>query len=164
MWPRDRDALSALIVKRLALPDWYSDLSYGSANMWDNVLFSLQDEPGETIGIDFTCYDYESVYWDCVEIAAEKGVTMMVKPPFGSGGFRYFGKPSGGEFSVYPMYSLFNPEEAKGLLAQLESVKPHFESFSDGNEELYEEFFEGLLPPVKHAAEAGRVLWAQTDT
>ena len=33
IWRGGRDSLSALIVRRLAMPDWYSDLSYESANM-----------------------------------------------------------------------------------------------------------------------------------
>lgn len=41
LWPADREALADVIVKRLAQPDWYSDLSFEDADMWDNVLNSL---------------------------------------------------------------------------------------------------------------------------
>ncbi|WP_425395930.1 hypothetical protein [Aeoliella sp.] len=163
MWPADRDGLSALIVKRLALPDWYSDLTYDNANMWDNVLFALQDEPGEQIGLDFQCYDYESIYWDCAEIATEQGASMMAEPTFGSSGFRYFGKPST-EYAVYPMYSLLVPDKAKELLAQLQAVEPYFSSLDEGEGMPREQFFEGLLPPVRSAVENNRALWVQTDT
>jgi len=163
MWPKDRNGLSALIIKRLAMPDWYSDLSCDNANMWDNVLFALQDEPGEEIGIDFQCSDYESIYWDCAEIAAKQGASMMAELAFGSSGFRYFGKPSS-EYSNYPMYSLFGLDKTKELLTQLDAVESHFASLADGEGTPREQFFEGLLPPVRTAVENGRVLWVQTDT
>ena len=163
MWPDDRAALARLIMKRLALPDWYSDLSYDDACMWDNVVISLQREPAEQLGLDFQCSDYESIYWDCAEIAAKKGAKMMAEPVFGSSGFRYFGKPTS-EYSNYPMYSLFTPAQAQQLLTQLQAVEPHFGALPDGEGSPHEQFFEGLLPAVQHAAENGRVLWVQTDT
>lgn len=160
MWPTDPDAMSALICERLAQSDWYSDLSCEDADMWDNFVFALQDEPGEEIGIDFQCSDYESIYWDCAEIAAAQGATMIAAPTFGHGGFRYFGKPSEYE----PIYTLFTPPRVNELLAQLERVKPHFASLPDREGSDREQFFEGLLPPVQHAAKTGRILWVQTDT
>lgn len=163
MWPRDREALAALIVKRLASPDWYSDLSFDNVRVWDEILFSLQDEPGDAIGIDFQCSDYESIYWDCAEIAAKKGATIMAEPAFGNSGFRYFGKPSS-EYTLYPMYTFHLPDQTKKLLAELEKVEPHFASLPDGEGSPREQFFEGLLPAVRDAAAKGRVLWVQTDT
>ena len=163
MWPEDRDELSALIVERLAMSDWYSDLSYDNANMWDNVIFSLQDEPGEQIGVDFRCSDYESIYWDCANIATEQGATMMADPIFGSAGFRYFGKPVA-RYQAYPLYSVHGPDRVKELLAQLTTIEPHFASLAKGEVTPHEQFFEGLLPTVRSAAEQGRILWVQTDT
>lgn len=163
MWPRDRDALADLIWRRLALPDWYADLSDEDARVWDKVVFSLDREPGEAIGIDFQCSDYESIYWDCAEIAASQGATMMTETTFGSSGFRYFGQPTDGR-SYYPAYSLFTPEQVRKLLTQLEAVEPHFRSLPGGEESPHEQFFEGLLPTVREAVENDRVLWVQTDT
>jgi hypothetical protein len=162
-WPADRAALATLIIERLALPDWYSDLSYDDASIWDSVIFSLQDEPGQSIGIDFQCSDYESIYWDCAEIAAKHGATMMAEPQFGSRAFRYFGKPTS-KYSIYPMYSLYLPDQTRKLLTQLDSVTAHFEGLPDGEGAPREQFFEGLLPTVRDAVAARRVLWVQTDT
>lgn len=162
-WPRDRNRLAAWIIERLAKPDWYSDLPWDSAQMWDNVVRSLQDEPGEAIGVDFQCYDYESIYWDCAEIAAAQGAAMMAEPTFGSSGFRYFGKPSG-NYSVWPMYSLYLPEQSRALLDQLLAVEPHFATLENEEGSPREQFFEGLLPPVRDCVQRGRVLWVQTDT
>ena len=163
MWPRERAALADLIIRRLAQPDWYSDLSYEDACFWDDVVRALQDEPGERMGIDVQFSDYESIYWDCAEIAAEQGATMMAEPAFGSSGFRFFGKPKI-RYGNYPMYSLFLPGQAAQLLAQLERVEPHFRSLPGGEGTPHEQFFEGLLPAVRGAVESGRVLWVQTDT
>ena len=163
IWPLDRNALADLIVKRLALPDWYSDLSYDDATVWDSVVHSLSDEPGEEIGIDFQCSDYESIYWDCGN-RGRAGATMMAEPRFGSSGYRYFGKPTD-DYANYPLYSFFMPEQTKELLAQLERVEPHFANLSDKSEgSPREQFFEGLLPSVQYAVKKNRILWVQTDT
>ena len=164
IWPLDRNALAELIVKRLALPDWYSDLSYDDATIWDSVIHSLSDEPGEAIRIGFQCSDYENIYWDCAEIAEEQGATMMAEPRFGSSGYRYFGKPTD-DFANYPLYSFFMPDQTQELLAQLDRVEPYFAELSDDSEgSPREQFFEGLLPTVKYAVEKNRILWVQTDT
>jgi hypothetical protein len=166
-WPKDREALADVIVKRLALAEWYSDLSPNGAEVWDRIIGALDDEPGELIGIGFRCYDYDSIYWDCAEIAAEHGASMMAEPTFGGSGFRYFGKPPRKHWSrptYSPMYSLFVPEQTRTLLSQLEAVEPFFASLPDEEGSPREQFFEGLLPPVRHAAANGRVLWVQTDT
>lgn len=161
MWPGDREQLAELIVKRLAMSDWYSDLSDDNALMWDNVLSALNDEPGEAIGVDFQCADYESIYWDCADIAAKQGATMMAERVFGCSAYRYFGKLS----KYYdPMYSLYMPDETKTLLAQLEAVKPHFASLPEDEGSPREQFFEGLLPVVEQVVANNRVLWVQTDT
>lgn len=164
IWPEDREVLVERILKRLASSDWYSDLSYADAIMWDDMLHGLSGEAGETIGIDLQCSDYESIYWDCAEIAAQQGASMMAEPVFGNRAFRYFGKPSS-EYTVYPMYSFFTAEQTQELLKQLKRVEPHFASLSDDSVgSPREQFFEGLLPTVKDAAAKGRVLWVQTDT
>ncbi|WP_166820213.1 hypothetical protein [Thalassoroseus pseudoceratinae] len=163
VWPSDKDALIAKIVERLASPDWYSDLSYEDACIWDTIIGLLDDEPGEQLGIDFQCSDYESIYWDCADIAAEQGATMMAEPKFGNAGFRYFGKPES-DWNPFPMYSFYLPEKSRELLAQLKQVEPHFRSLSQDEGEPGEQFFKGLLPVVESVVEKNRVLWVQTDT
>ena len=159
-WPQEREALADLIVKRLAMPDWYADLSLDNAEMWDNVLLMLQDDAGDELGLNFECAKYESVYWDCAELAAAQGATMMAEPNFGGSGFRYSVQPADKEF----MYSIYTPQQAKELLAQLQSVESHFIGLPDEPESPREQFFEGLLPPVTNAVENNRFLWVQTDT
>lgn len=163
-WPDDREALTRLIMDRLVRSDWYSDLSIEDAQTWDDLIFSWQQVTGEELGIDFQCYDYESIYWDCAEIAASKGATMMAEPTFGNNGFRF--TPKGPRMESYdPIYSFFLPDQCRELLRQLRSVEPHFASLPDKDEgSPREQFFEGLLPPVVDVVERNRVLWVQTDT
>jgi hypothetical protein len=127
------------------------------------VVFALQHAPGQAFGIDFQFTDYESICWDCAEIAAAQGASMMAEPIFGNSGFRYFGKPAAA-YSLYPMYSLFTREQTPALLSQLERVEPHFRSLPEGAESPREQFFEGLLPVVREVVANDRVLWVQTDT
>jgi hypothetical protein len=54
-WPGDRVALAESIGVRLASPDRYSDLSYESALVWDNILDALEDEDGKAIRIGYRC-------------------------------------------------------------------------------------------------------------
>lgn len=151
-----------LIQHRLALSDWYLDLSQEASEMWDEILFSLMDEPGQTLGIDFQCNDYECIDWDCAAMAAEQGATMMAETQFGASAYRYNGTPSYDGY--YPMYSFYLPEQCRELLSQLESVESHFLTLPDEEYSPREEFFEGLLPAVKNAVSTGRILWIQTDT
>jgi hypothetical protein len=88
---------------------------------------------------------------------------MMAEPHFGGGGFRYFGKPAT-EYTVFPMYSLYTAERTRELLAELESVVPHFLALPEGEGTERDQFFKGLLEPVRGVAAGGRVLWVQTDT
>lgn len=150
-----------VVQKRLAADDWYSDLSYHQGGVWDDVLHGFSGELGRQLKLDFQCAsDWESIYWDCAEEATAQGATMMAEPKFGNGGFRFFGKPTS-EWNPFPMYTFYEPNRVRELLAQLEPIAPHFEEM--GGEEQ-EEFEEGLLIPVRNTAEAGRVLWVQTDT
>ncbi|MEX2113003.1 MAG: hypothetical protein WD845_07440 [Pirellulales bacterium] len=166
-WPLDRVALAKSIERRLASPDWYADLTYGDAVIWCNqVLGSLQGEVGEQFGIDFRNDNDGILYWDAAAMAAEQGATMMAEPQFGGSGFRN-SRRSWSELELN--YAFYPPADVQKLLAQLEGVRPHFEAPCDEDEDEewsdeQEQFFEGLLEPVRKIAEEGRVMWVQTDT
>jgi hypothetical protein len=165
-WSLDRVALAESIGRRLASQDWYADLTYGDAVIWCNqVLGSLTDEVGKQLGIDFRI-ENDGLYWDAAEMAAGQGATMMAEPTFGGQGFRNSRK-SWSELELN--YAFYLPADVQKLLAQLEKVRPHFETPCDEDEdeewsEEQEQFFEELLEPVRRIAEEGRVLWVQTDT
>ena len=42
LWPCDRDAMADILARRLTSSDWYSDLSYADALVWDEIVYSLQ--------------------------------------------------------------------------------------------------------------------------
>lgn len=166
-WPLDRVALAESIKRRLASPDWYADLTYGDAVIWCNqVLGSLQGEVGEQFGIDFRSENDGMLYWDAAEMAAGQGATMMAEPQFGGSGFRNSRK-SWSELELN--YAFYLPADVQKLLGQLEKARPYFDAMynEDDDEpesEEHEQFFEGLLEPVRKIAEQGRVMWVETDT
>ncbi len=161
-WPRQRGALAKAIGARLAAADWYADLTLGDSVIWDNgVVGGLDDKPGEAIGIDFRCEQDGFLYWHAAKRAARHGAPMMAEPAFGNAGFRYSGKSKG---DVDLLYTIYLPPQVRQLLAQLEAVVPHFEALPDEPDGERDQFFRGLLEPVRAIAAAGRVMWVQTDT
>ncbi len=160
-WPSDRKRLAESIAKRLAMPDWYADLTMGDAAIWDQILRSWMDEPGAELGLDFRCDNDGMLYWDAAGIAAKRGAPMMAEPHFGNAGFRYSGKSKS---DVELMYTFYLPAQVKQLLAQLEKAAPHFETLPDEEGGDRDQFFQGLLEPVKQIVAEGRVMWVQTDT
>lgn len=161
LWPSNRDVLADRIRERLTREDWYADLTMGNAAIWDEILHLLMDEPGEQLGIDLHCENDGFLYWDAAEMAAEHGATMMAEPHFGNSGFRYSGK-SQGELDL--MYTIYSVPRTRELLAQLETVIPHFEALPDDEEGDRAQFFEGLLEPVRQIVAAGRMMWVATVT
>ena len=149
----------------LASDDWYRDLEDEDANIVDEFVYAMLDEDVERkLGIGFECSDYESIYWDCAEIAAAQGAAMMQEPTFGSSGFRYSGELAR-DFGYCRNYSIFTPEQAVELYDQLQNVESHFDSLPDDGEDGFRaQFFQGLLGPVKYAAQNNRYLFVQTDT
>jgi hypothetical protein len=160
-WPLDRRLLAEAIRRRLASPDWYADLTMGDADIWDNILYSLADRPGKKIGIGFRCENDGLLYWDAAGVAARHGAPMMAGPGFGNGGFRYSGRARG-EFDL--MYTIHPPAQVRRLLGQLERAAPHFEALPAVEYGDRDQFFRGLLEPVRRIAGAGRVMWVRTDT
>lgn len=160
-WPLDRAELAEVIQKRLASPDWYADLNFGDAAIWDTVLYSLMDEAGESIGLGFRCENDGFLYWDAAEMAASHGAPMMAEPNFGGSGFRYSGKSQG---DIGLTYSFYLPAQTQQLLKQLEKAIPHFEKLPDDDDGERAQFFEGLLEPVRKIIAEGRMMWVQTDT
>lgn len=160
-WPANRKRLAESIVKRLAMPDWYADLTMGDAAIWDQILRSWMDESGAELGLDFRCDNDGFLYWDAAGLAAKCGAPMMAEPQFGNGGFRYSGKSKG---DVELLYTFYLPAQVKQLLAQLEKTAPHFETLPVQEDGDRDQFFRGLLEPVKRIVAEGRAMWVQTDT
>ena len=156
-WPLDRLLLAKAIRARLVSPDWYSDLRAGDAAIWADVVFQLiQDD-----GMDFRNDNDGFLYWDAARIAARHGAPTMAEQPFGQAGFRHT-SVSAGDLDL--MYTVFLPDQVALLLEELEAAVPHFETLPATPEGDRDQFFRGLLEPVRRIAAEDRVLWVQTDT
>jgi hypothetical protein len=66
-WPSDLESLAKIAAQRLAMPDWYGDLSTTGKNLWEGVIFSACMNCDE-IDVGFRV-DSDGVYWDVIEIA-----------------------------------------------------------------------------------------------
>jgi hypothetical protein len=66
-WPTKAKALAPIAAGRLALPDWYGDLSATGKAVWEGAIFGACMEGG---GIDLGFRaDNDGVYWDVMELA-----------------------------------------------------------------------------------------------
>lgn len=156
-WPTDRLTLAKAIRKRLVSPDWYADLTMGDAAIWSDLVFQMiQDD-----GMDFQNENDGLLYWDAAALAVRHGAATMAESSFGRAGYRYSGVSV---TDVDLMYTVFEPDHVRDLLDELEAVAPHFEKLPATPEGDRDQFFRGLLEPVRRAAADGRVLWVQTDT
>ena len=168
-WPTEVGPLADLIKTRLAAADWYGDLTDERATLWDEVVHSFTDEPGEACGLGFECTDYESIYWDCAEFAAANGAPLMSEKTFGCSGFRC---PPEKRSQLERYYQLMPPAETRALHEQLKIVEPRAaalpgfnpNAMEDDDESVASQFFHGLHGPVADMAARGRALFVQLDT
>lgn len=161
LWPRSAGKLALALQDRLARPDWYGDLRMGDAFVWDTILYSWMNEPGQELGLDLRCENDGLLYWDAAHRAARHGATRMREPLFGNNGFRYHPIV---RRDLDLMYSCYLPEAVVALRDELEAVACHFEVLPDEPYGERMQFFQGLLEPVRRVSQQGRVLWVQTDT
>ncbi len=66
-WPTNAQALAPIAAKRLALPDWYGDLSATAKHLWEGAIFGACMN-GKGIDVGFRV-DNDGVYWDVIELA-----------------------------------------------------------------------------------------------
>ena len=65
-WPRDPKALTLVVAQRLALPDWYGDLSRWGKELWERTIDVACMNRGLGVGLRV---DGEGVYWEVIDIA-----------------------------------------------------------------------------------------------
>lgn len=97
-WPTKTKALVPIVQQRLALPDWYSDLSYAGKVLWEGVIFgACLDNEDIDVGFDA---ESDGIYWDGIELAwkhlrvVPNTVTDVSLSAFGTRPYRYV-PPSG---------------------------------------------------------------------
>jgi hypothetical protein len=66
-WPTKAKALAPIAAKRLALPDWYGDLSATGKAVWEGAIFGACMDC-EEIDVGFRA-DNDGVYFDVIELA-----------------------------------------------------------------------------------------------
>ncbi|MCI0638759.1 MAG: hypothetical protein L0Y72_03210 [Gemmataceae bacterium] len=96
-WPSDPESLAPVVAKRLALPDWYGDLSRAGKQLWEGTVFSACMNCTK-LGLDFRV-DNDGVYWDVIEVGWKHlgvvpyTITDVALSAFGTRPFRYHQSP-----------------------------------------------------------------------
>ncbi len=66
-WPTDAKGLVPIAAARLAMPDWYSDLSTAGKTLWEGAIFGVcSDSDGIDVGFQA---ENDGIYWDVIELA-----------------------------------------------------------------------------------------------
>jgi hypothetical protein len=165
-WPIGAKALAPVVAERLALADWYGDLSEMGRQLWETN-FYVSCMRAKKLDLGFRV-DSDGVYWDVINLIVERlgdrpetpGKSAMSR--FGTVPFR-FHTPTKRRLSNWtPMHSMHPPEEVQQMLAELRSVAPVVEKAKDPD--VREQFTEELLPAIEKVAADGRMLFIQVDT
>lgn len=97
-WPTGAKALAPIVAERLALEDWYGDLSAAGQELWEMTIFGACQN-SKKLGLDFRA-DNDGVYWDVVEAAwkhlgvAPNTITDLAFSTFGTRPFRCHRHPT----------------------------------------------------------------------
>ena len=96
-WPTEVESLAQIAAKRLALPDWYGDLSTPGKNLWEGVIFNACMRCDD-IDVGFRV-DNDGIYWDVIEIAwkhlkvVPNMITEVALSAFGTCPYRFHQRP-----------------------------------------------------------------------
>lgn len=165
-WPEDPKSLAQIVAERLALADWYSDLSQVGRQLWETA-FYVTCMRSKKLDVGFRV-DSDGVYWDVINLIVTQlgdrpetpGKSAMSR--FGTVPFRYHPPTKRRSADWTPMHSMHPPDEVKRMLAELRSVASAVEAAKDPD--VREQFTEELLPAVEQVADEGRGLFIQVDT
>jgi hypothetical protein len=177
-WPTDTQSLARIAAQRLALSDWYGDLSYSGKNLWEGVIFGAC-QANKKFDVGFRV-DNDGIYWDVIHVAwKELGVPQgtvndVALSTFGTRPFRYHPRPTpkkkpwlgfgsgGGDDEYTPMHSMHMPDEVARMRAELTSVGPALKATKVGD--ARQQYEADLLPAIERIAADGRMLFVQVDT
>lgn len=166
-WPEDAKSLVSIVAKRLAMPDWYGDLSRAGKDLWEQTIYGACMNC-KKLGLGFRV-DSDGVYWDLLQVARDalhvppNQVTSVALSAFGNRPFRYH--PPAKRVTRFddwsPTHSMHPPEEVQKMLAELKSVEA---AIVASNDEVRRQYEEELLPSVAKVAKDGRLLFIGVDT
>ncbi len=163
-WPTSAKLLSPIVASRLAMEDWYGDLSDIGREVWERNFYG-KCMGSKKLDIGYRV-DGDSIYWDVMMLVVKKLGDKPEKPGksfmsrFGTVPFRYH--PSKKSSDWHPMHSMHPPEDVAKMADELRSLRPMVEKEKDA--EIRKQFFDYLLPIVEKVASDERLLFIQVDT
>lgn len=129
-WPTKTKDLVPIVAERLALPDWYSDLSTPGKSLWEGVIFNACMN-SKKIDVDFRV-DSDGVYWDVIELAWKQlgvvphAASDVALSAFGTRPYRYH--PRSGPGKTRAEFD----QERDGQRASLEALGNLLGQFLEG--------------------------------
>ena len=117
-WKTDLKSLAQTASERLALPDWYGDLSTMGKELWEGVIFDAFMHC-KAIDVGFRC-ECDGIYWDVIEIAWKKlgvppgTINETALSAFGTRPHRFNPPPT-------PAQAPVSQKDRKELVAELEA-------------------------------------------
>lgn len=172
-WPTEPEELRVLVKERLALDDWYGDLSDGARQDWETAVNYFCSEGANGVGFRV---DHDGVYWDVIDLARKqfKVAANQISPDvalsaFGQRPYRYFPTASESnsmdddyDFDAWqPTHSMHTPDEVRKMLEELESVASAIEASKD-QQAIHD--YDALVGVLEQLAEEKRMLFIQVDT
>lgn len=92
-WATDSGGLAQIAANRLAMPDWYGDLTTPGKNLWQGAIFEACMDCDD-IDVGFRV-DSDGVYWDVIELAWKQlgvvpgQISDVALSAFGTRPYRY---------------------------------------------------------------------------
>jgi hypothetical protein len=165
LWPSDPNDLENLVRNRLAMLDWYGDLSDSGKQIWERSLTGLC--ASDTLNpFDFEC-ESDGIYWNIVEEAMKfyslprNVLSENVISHFGTRPFRYAQKEKLRFDSWHPYHSMHSPEDVAALETSFKEAKSAI--LKSRHREVKDDY-EELMPVLEKVAKAKRVLYVSVDT
>jgi hypothetical protein len=164
-WFKDKKATAAVIKSRLAMPDWYSDLSYMGKGLWEPAICTM----AHSKEFGFKSHS-NGIYWDVIEVARKhhkvpvNAINNLAISQFGTRPLRYVPNPKK-RVSLsdwHPTHSMHTPNETVQMLNELEDAGTFITSSDrQGAREDYEN---ELMPALDSIVKAKRMLYVSVDT
>ena len=162
-WPADPVELAPVLAQRIALPDWYGDLSDSGKSAWEWGFSAFCSDD------DVFAFEVESdgVYWNIHSEALKHHglkddvIGDMEITHFGTRPFRYRQQGKRSFDHYYPYHSMHTPDEVKKLVEQFSAAESTI--LSSRYEEVQDDY-EELMPVLHRLVEANRVLYVSVDT
>lgn len=167
-WPSEPEELVPIVRTRLALPDWYADLTYPGKEIWQRAVTHLCDDARKK---EFGFRVETQVYWDAIEDAqafhglGTGGATDAILGQFGSHPFRY--QPPATTLRRLrrggwtPNHSMHGPVEVEQLRGELRAAGPTVRATRGSGWPAFER---NLMPAIERIVHERRLLYVVVDT